>query len=152
MGLGVLVVGILTLLLIPALQAPIRNNVTDPAMQTVVGQVLSVFTWGLAIQSLIVGLIGVLLIVVSRFVSSVGAQAYASPTVPDEQSVRVPRVPEDASDPDGGGGRRYWGMPPVYGRELVNHPSDGWLPAPAGIAVPDEMETHVGTLGYPWIP
>lgn len=74
-GLGVLVVGLLTLLLIPALQAPVRNNISNPEMQIVVSQVLAEFTWGLAIQSLIVGLIGLALIVVSRFLPRAGAQA-----------------------------------------------------------------------------
>ncbi|NLG51326.1 MAG: hypothetical protein GX552_14555 [Chloroflexi bacterium] len=74
-GIGVLVVGLLTLLLIPALQAPVRNNISNPEMQIVVSQVLAEFTWGLAIQSLIVGLIGLALIVVSRFLPRAGAQA-----------------------------------------------------------------------------
>ena len=72
---GFLVGGLLTLLLIPALQAPVRNNISNPEMQIVVSQVLAEFTWGLAIQSLIVGLIGLALIVVSRFLPRAGAQA-----------------------------------------------------------------------------
>lgn len=106
-GIGVLVTGLLALLLVPALQAPVRNNVSNPQMQIVVSQVLAEFTGSLAIQSLIVGLIGLALLVVSRFLPRVGAQAQVSPAVSARQSPEAPRVPDEAREANVDGGRRY---------------------------------------------
>jgi hypothetical protein len=83
-GIGVLVTGILSLLLVPAVRAPAQNAVTNPAMQTVVGEVLKALTRGLAIQSLILGSIGVILIVASYTAHKEDGQAAASPAAPDQ--------------------------------------------------------------------
>lgn len=77
-GIGVLITGILVLLLIPALHAPVQNSITDPVMRMVVGEVLSALTRGLAIQCILLGLIGVVLIVASHKVHK-DEQAPASP-------------------------------------------------------------------------
>ena len=77
-GIGVLITGILALLLIPALHAPVQNSIPNPVMRTVVGEVLSALTRGLAIQSILLGLIGVVLIVASHKVHQ-DEQAPASP-------------------------------------------------------------------------
>ncbi len=67
-GIGVFIIGILSLLLSPALTAPVQNNVTNPSMRVVLGQVLSTLLWGLTVQSLILIAIGVVLFVVSFFI------------------------------------------------------------------------------------
>jgi hypothetical protein len=77
-GIGVLVTGVVSLLLVPAVRAPAQNAVTDPVMQTVVSEVLRTLTRGLAIQSLLLGFIGVILIVTSHSVHKADEQAQAS--------------------------------------------------------------------------
>jgi hypothetical protein len=78
-GVGVVITGGLELLLIPALHAPVQNNITDPVMRTVVGEVLNALTRGLAIQCLLLILIGVIAIVVSHSLFKEDDQAQASP-------------------------------------------------------------------------
>ncbi len=85
-GIGVLITGILVLLLIPALHAPVQNSITDPVMRTVVGEVLSTLTRGLAIQSILLGFIGAVLIVVSHKKDHKDEQAQASPAASDQAS------------------------------------------------------------------
>jgi hypothetical protein len=85
-GIGVLITGILELLLIPAIQAPVQNGVANAVMQTVVGEVLSALTRGLAIQSLLLGFIGVILIIASHYVSRDNAPP-ASPEAPAQEQV-----------------------------------------------------------------
>ena len=85
-GIGVLVTGVVSLLLVPAVRAPAQNAVTNPAMQTIVGEVLKALTRGLAIQSLLLGFIGVILIVASHTVHKEDGQAAASPAAPDQPS------------------------------------------------------------------
>jgi hypothetical protein len=77
-GIGILVTGVLSLLLVPAVRAPAQNAVTDPAMQTVVAEVLRAVTRGLAIQSLILGFIGIVLIVASHTAGKEGGQEAAA--------------------------------------------------------------------------
>ena len=96
-GIGVLVTGALSLLLVPAVRAPAQNAVTNPAMQTVVGEVLKALTRGLAIQSLLLGFIGVILIVASHTVHKEDGQAAASPAAP-AQPAAAPDQPATAPD------------------------------------------------------
>jgi hypothetical protein len=93
-GAGVLITGLLVLLLIPALQAPVQNSITNPAMQAVIGEVLSALTRGLAIQSILLGFIGAILIVASHFAYKEDEQAQASPApVAPEQPPAAPAQP-----------------------------------------------------------
>jgi hypothetical protein len=85
-GIGVLITGLLVLFLVPALQAPVRNNIADPAMRTVVGEVLSALTRGLAIQSMLLGFIGAILIVASHFAYQENEPAQASTAAPAQPS------------------------------------------------------------------
>jgi hypothetical protein len=78
-GVGVIVTGGLELLLIPALHALVQNNLTDPVVRTVVGEVVQVLTRGLALQCLLLILIGVAAIVATHYISEEGDQAQASP-------------------------------------------------------------------------
>jgi hypothetical protein len=93
-GVGVVVTGGLELLLIPALHAPVQNNIIDPVMRTVVGEVLSVLTRGLAIQCLLLIFIGVVAIVVSHNLAKKDVQVQASP----EEASTQPS-PDVAADP-----------------------------------------------------
>jgi hypothetical protein len=103
-GIGVLVTGVLCLLLVPAVRAPAQNAVTNPAMQAVVAEVLRAITRGLAIQSLLLGFVGVILIVAGHTVHKEDGQAAASaaaptqpPATPD-QPPAAPDQPPAASD------------------------------------------------------
>ena len=89
-GIGVLVTGVVSLLLVPAVRAPAQNAVTNPAMQTVVAEVLRAVTRGLAIQSLLLGFIGIVLIVASHSVHKEDAQAAASPAAPAQPPAHQP--------------------------------------------------------------
>jgi hypothetical protein len=64
----------------------VQNNITDPAMRTVVGEVLTVLTRGLAIQCLLLIFIGVIAIVASHYLFKEDDQAQASPAAPAQQS------------------------------------------------------------------
>lgn len=86
-GVGVIITGGLELLLIPALHAPVQNNITNPVMRTVVGEVLSVLTRGLVIQCLLLIFIGVVGIVISHNLSKKeDDQTQASPAASDQPS------------------------------------------------------------------
>ena len=78
---GVIITGGLELLLIPAIHAPVQNSITDPVIRTVVVEVLSALTRGLAMQCLFLILIGLAAIVISHSVSREDDQAQASPAV-----------------------------------------------------------------------
>ena len=96
-GIGVLVTGVVSLLLVPAVRAPAQNAVTNPAMQTVVAEVLRAVTRGLAIQSLVLGFIGIVLIVASHAGHKEDAQATASPAAPvqpEAAPVQPPAAPD----------------------------------------------------------
>jgi hypothetical protein len=93
-GVGVIITGGLELLLIPALHAPVQNNITNPVMRTVVGEVLSVLMRGLVIQCLLLILIGVVAVVVSHNLAKEDVQAHASP----EEASTQPS-PDVAADP-----------------------------------------------------
>ena len=80
-GVGVIITGGLELLLIPAIHAPVQNSITDPVIRTVVVEVLSALTRGLAMQCLFLILIGLAAIVISHSVSREDDQAQASPAV-----------------------------------------------------------------------
>ena len=80
-GVGIIITGGLELLLIPAIHAPVQNNVTDPVIRTVVVEVLSALTRGLAMQCLFLILIGLAAIVISHSLSREDDQAQASPAV-----------------------------------------------------------------------
>jgi hypothetical protein len=92
-GVGVIITGGLELLLIPALHAPVQNNIANPAMRTVVGEVLSVLTRGLAIQCLLLVFIGVAAIAISLNLSKEVEEVQASPDASDQPS------PDAAVDP-----------------------------------------------------
>ena len=77
-GVGVIITGGLELVLIPALHAPMQNNITDPVMRTVVGEVLNALTRGLAIQCLLLIFIGVAAIIASHILFKEDDQAQAS--------------------------------------------------------------------------
>ncbi len=96
-GIGVLITGLLSLLLVPALQAPVQSSITDPTMQVVVGAVLSTLLRGLAIQCLILGLIGAVLMIASHTAHKEDGQAAASPAVPD-QAPAAPAQPSATPD------------------------------------------------------
>jgi hypothetical protein len=78
-GVGVIITGGLELLLIPALHAPVQNNITDPVMRTVVGEVLSALTRGLAIQCILLIFIGMAAIIASYSLFKEDDQGQASP-------------------------------------------------------------------------
>jgi hypothetical protein len=62
-GVGILITAAFGFLLfIPALNAPALSSVTDPVMQTVVGEIVSVFAQSFAVQSLVLFLIGLVLL------------------------------------------------------------------------------------------
>jgi hypothetical protein len=86
-GIGVLITGILVLLLIPALKAPVQNGITNPAMQLVIGEVLSTLTRGLAVQCLLLAFAGVILILASHFAHKEDGPAQPSPAAPAQPSV-----------------------------------------------------------------
>jgi len=85
-GIGVLITGILVLLLIPALKAPVQNGITNPAMQMVIGEVLSALTQGLTVQCLLLAFAGVILIFASRFAYKEDESAQASAAAPAQPS------------------------------------------------------------------
>jgi hypothetical protein len=77
-GIGILVTGLLSVFLVPAVRAPVQNAVTNPNMQAVVGEVLKAVTRGLTIQGLILAFIGLTLIIV--------AAVHRSEEVPEQVS------------------------------------------------------------------
>jgi hypothetical protein len=85
-GIGVLITGLLVLLLIPALKAPVQNGITNPAMQMVISEVLSALTQGLAVQCLVLAFVGVILIVAGHFAYKEDESAQASPAAPAQPS------------------------------------------------------------------
>ncbi len=106
-GIGVLVTGVVSLVLVPAVRAPVQNAVMDPIMQTVVAEVLRAVTRGLAIQSLILAFIGIVLIVASHSVhkedgqapaaAAAPAQAPAAPDQPPATPVQAAAAPAQAA-------------------------------------------------------
>lgn len=62
-GIGIIITAVAVLLLVPILHAPAQNGITDPVMHTVVSEVLNVLTRGLAVQSLLLGFLGVVAII-----------------------------------------------------------------------------------------
>jgi hypothetical protein len=96
-GIGVLVTGILSLLLVPVMQSPIQSSITDPTMQAVVGAVLSTLMRGLAIQSILLGSVGVILVISSHMAHKEDGQAAASaaaPTQPPAAPDQAPVAPD----------------------------------------------------------
>jgi len=66
-GTGILITSILVLMLIPALRAPVQNSISNYTTQVVVREVLTTLMQGLVIQSIVLGLIGVILMVASQY-------------------------------------------------------------------------------------
>ncbi len=66
-GVGIMVTAGLTFLLFaPVVQAAAQNNIVNPVMQIVVGQVVSVFVRGFAIQSLLLFFIGLIVLLINH--------------------------------------------------------------------------------------
>jgi nicotinamide riboside transporter PnuC len=66
-GVGIMITAVLSFLLFaPAVQAVAQNNIANPTMQIVVGQVVSALMRRFAIQSLLLVFIGLIVIVVNH--------------------------------------------------------------------------------------
>lgn len=79
-GWGILITSVLAFLLfVPVIQSVAQNNIADPIMATVVGQVVSALTRGYAVQSLLLFVIGLILLLVDHLRNKQAEQASASP-------------------------------------------------------------------------
>jgi hypothetical protein len=75
---GIMITAVLAaLLFIPVVQGVAQNNITDPIMQIVAGEVVSSLTIGFAVQSLLLFFIGLILFVFNHSKAKQGEQAQA---------------------------------------------------------------------------
>jgi hypothetical protein len=100
-GVGIMVTAVLAFLLfVPVVQNTAQNNIANPTMQVVVGQVVSVLLRGFAIQSLLLFFIGVAVIIFNHAqASQQDAPAPASPDKAKQQADQAPASPPPAADP-----------------------------------------------------
>ena len=66
-GLGVVITGLIGLLFIPAIRLTVENNVVNSSVRLIAGAVMAVFTRGYFIQTVILIVIGLVIIVASRY-------------------------------------------------------------------------------------
>jgi len=86
-GVGIMVTAVLAFLLfVPVVQNTAQNNIANPTMQIVVGQVVSVLLRGFAIQSLLVFFIGLPVILFKPAKANQDDPAHASPAAADQPS------------------------------------------------------------------
>jgi len=86
-GVGIMVTAVLAFLLfVPVVQNTAQNNIANPTMQIVVGQVVSVLLRGFAIQSLLLFFIGLTVILFNHAKAKQDEPAQASPAASDQQS------------------------------------------------------------------
>jgi hypothetical protein len=82
-GVGIMTTAVLGfLLLAPVVQAVAQNNITNPTMQIVVGEVVSVLVRAYAVQSLLVFSIGAIVLIVNHVVVDQDAPAAETETAP----------------------------------------------------------------------
>jgi hypothetical protein len=86
-GLGVVITGFIALLFIPAIQLAVENNVANASVQVIVGEVMSVFTRDLFVQTVILIVIGLVILVTSRFVVNGNREAEVSEAEVSEAEV-----------------------------------------------------------------
>ena len=80
-GWGIIITSVLAFLLfVPVIQGVAQNNIVDPIMATVVGQVVSALARGYAVQTLLIFMIGLIVLLVDHFRSQQDEQAPASAT------------------------------------------------------------------------
>ena len=78
---GIMATAVIGFLLSVALVNGIaQNNIANPTMQIVVGEVVSALLRGLAVQSLLLFVIGLILLVINHYKNSETDQAEADPT------------------------------------------------------------------------
>jgi hypothetical protein len=78
-GWGLIITGVLAFLLfVPVVQGVAQNNIADPIMAAVVGQVVSALTRAYAVQTLLLVLIGLIVLLVDHFRTKQAEQASAS--------------------------------------------------------------------------
>jgi hypothetical protein len=88
-GVGIMVTaGVAFLLFVPVVQNTAQNNIANPTMQIVVGEVVSVLLRGFAIQSLLLFFIGLTVIIVNH--ATANQQDEPAPASPDKAEQDVP--------------------------------------------------------------
>jgi hypothetical protein len=100
-GVGIMGTALLSFLLfVPLVQNTAQNNIANPTMQAVVGQVVSVLLRGFAIQSLLLFFIGLTVIIVNHATAS--QQDAPAPASPDKakQDAPAPASPDKAKQAD----------------------------------------------------
>jgi len=76
---GIMLTSVLgALILLPVVQGVAQNNITDPTMQVVVGEVVSALMVGFAVQSLLLFFIGLVLFIINHSKAKKDEQAPAS--------------------------------------------------------------------------
>jgi hypothetical protein len=98
-GVGIMITAALAFLLfVPVVQNTAQNNIANPTMQVVVGQVVSVLLRGFAVQSLLLFFIGVTVILVNHAQAS--QQDAPAPASSDKakQDDQAPAGPAAAAD------------------------------------------------------
>ena len=96
-GVGIMATAVLAFLLFaPVVQNTAQNNIANPTMQIVVGEVVSVLLRAFAIQSLLLFFIGLTVILVNH--ATANQQNEPAPASPDEagQDVPAPASPDEA--------------------------------------------------------
>ncbi len=66
-SLGVMITGLIGLLFIPAIRLAVENKVGNASVQVIVGEVMAVFTRDLFIQTIILMIIGLAMMIASRY-------------------------------------------------------------------------------------
>jgi len=66
-GLGVVITGFIGLLFIPAIRLTVENNIVNASVQLIAGAAMAVFTRGFFIQTVILIVIGLVVIIASRY-------------------------------------------------------------------------------------
>jgi hypothetical protein len=79
-GGGIMVTAVIGFLLfVPVVQGVAQNNIAEPTMQVVVGEVVSALLRGYAVQSLLLFFIGLIVLAVNHHLATKAEQAQVSP-------------------------------------------------------------------------
>jgi hypothetical protein len=98
-GVGIMTTAVLGfLLLAPVVQAVAQNNITNPTMQIVVGEVVSVLVRAYAVQSLLVFSIGAIVLIVNHVVVDQDAPAAETETAPATATAAPAPADQPAQD------------------------------------------------------